>query len=96
MGLLHRLVVLARDARGPLAQFLRGVTRKHQFASFRDMSHILNAGGAQVRAIPLAGSLILHSRFRQAVTACLRRARPRDGRNAELATPCALRAGGKG
>src|SRR3954471_10798266 len=83
----------ARDALGRLAQFLRGVTRKHQLASFRDMSQIINAGADLVRTVPLAGSPILLSPSGRALRCILGRAQPRRGLKTEPAMPPA---GGKG
>ena len=59
-----------------LAQFLRRVTRKHHFASFRDMSHILNAGAAFALVALITGILPLLSPHRRAVAADLHRATP--------------------
>src|SRR3954466_7028579 len=59
-----------------LAQFLRRVTRKHQFASFRDMSHIFRAGTAIVLIAVITGHMPSLSPRWRAVAADLHQAKP--------------------
>ena len=59
-----------------LAQFLRCVTRKHQFASFRDMSHIFKAGTAFVLVALVTGTMPPLSPHWRAVAADLHQAQP--------------------
>ena len=56
--------------------FLRCVTRKHQFASFRDMSHIFKAATAFVLVALVTGTMPPLSPHWRAVAADLHQAAP--------------------
>ena len=60
-----------------VAQFLRCVTRKHQFASIRDMSHLFRAATAFVFAALITGQMPALDPHWRAVAADLHQAQPR-------------------